>query len=254
MERYLAAAEKVARTALYGVESMKPTLVRLNAGQRQIVERTTPLTEYDVTGLSLPNALHGDASVPVDGRVPVQGVARRRASGRIRSADRRALDRRRAGRQRATSIPPTARRSSPIVRISPARRVEFTARLTAGQHWFAVTVPRLYEGLPARYSGPNPAKRPLPPPEEFKPPANATPERLERMRKIFEARQKEIVPVGEARVSFVEIAGPYDQVKGPSAESRARVYVCGHARGAASGVVPDADRRRRSRVARSAGR
>jgi hypothetical protein len=71
----------------------------------------------------------------------------------------------------------------------------------------------------------------MPPPEEFKPPANATPERIERLRRQFEARQKEIVPVGEARVSFIEVAGPYDQTPGPSEASRAHIYVCGHRQG-----------------------
>jgi hypothetical protein len=89
-------------------------------------------------------------------------------------------------------------------------------------------VPRMYEGLPAKYNGPNPTKRPPPPPEVFKPRANATPEQIARQRKFFEERQKEIVPVGEPRVSFIEIAGPYDQKSGASAESRARVFTCGH--------------------------
>ena len=245
MERYISAADKVVRTALYGVEVMKPTLARLNAGQRKIAERTEPLFEYDKTGLTLPNALHATHQFPVDGdytfKLSLGGL---RPAGSepleielwidgVDSAPRHA----RSGWR--------ARRSSTTVRISPARRVDFKLHMTAGSHWVAASVPRMYEGLPTKYNGPNPSKRPPPPPRVFKPRPNATPEQIARQRKFFEERQKEIVPVGEPRVSFVEIAGPYNQKTGASAESRARVFTCGHVgaeREGASGDVSHEDR------------
>src|SRR5207253_3045015 len=46
-------------------------------------------------------------------------------------------------------------------------RVEFRTRFTAGDHWLAVSVLHMYEGLPASYGGPNPSKRPVPPPPDF---------------------------------------------------------------------------------------
>ena len=40
--------------------------------------------------------------------------------------------------------------------------VEFRVRLNAGDRWLALAIPRIYEGLPARYNGPNPSTRPEP--------------------------------------------------------------------------------------------
>src|SRR6185295_17893402 len=67
MEKYLAAAEKISRTAIFGIEPTKPTLVRLRSGERNQQPQLTPLTEYDVTGLSMPNAFHTTYRFPVDG-------------------------------------------------------------------------------------------------------------------------------------------------------------------------------------------
>ena len=50
---------------------------------------------------------------------------------------------------------------------------EFRVRLTAGDRWISVAIPRIFEGLPARFKGPNPSKQPEPPPAVFKPPADA---------------------------------------------------------------------------------
>src|ERR1041384_505102 len=49
MEKYLAAAERVARTAVFGVDLLKPTLARPRASRQRTVPRPTPLFDYDVT-------------------------------------------------------------------------------------------------------------------------------------------------------------------------------------------------------------
>ena len=67
MEKYLAAAEKISRTAIFGNEPMKPTLVGLRSGQRNQKPQMTPLTDYDLTGLSMPNSFHTTYRFPVDG-------------------------------------------------------------------------------------------------------------------------------------------------------------------------------------------
>jgi hypothetical protein len=38
-------------------------------------------------------------------------------------------------------------------------------------------------------------------------------------------------PTNDARVSYLEIGGPYAQTPGPSAESREKIFICGHPRG-----------------------
>src|SRR5207249_4796783 len=67
MEKYLAAAERVARAAVFGQEQMKPTMVKLRSPGQRIIPSLTPLFDYDSTGLTLPNAIHVTYTFPVDG-------------------------------------------------------------------------------------------------------------------------------------------------------------------------------------------
>jgi len=227
MEKYLAAAEQVARVAVFGAEPLKPTLVRLRPAGRKIKASTTPLTDYDVTGLSLPNALHTTHRFPVDAEYTLRiflGGVRPAGSEPLRLA--LWVD----GQQvKELSFDPDG-----IASFSDDRQdfggmtVDFRTRLTAGDHWLAVSILKMYEGLPASYNGPSPSQRPTPPPPQFRPPRNLPPERVEEFRKRFEARLKEKVPVNEARVSSLEVGGPYEQAKGPAAESLKKIYICGH--------------------------
>ena len=91
MEKYISAADKVAHAALFGPPALKPTLLRLRSEGRRVKEAKTFPADYDVTGLSLPNAFHAIHRVPVDGeylikvtlaRPPPQGI---RADRRSRS-------------------------------------------------------------------------------------------------------------------------------------------------------------------------
>jgi hypothetical protein len=86
--------------------------------------------------------------------------------------------------------------------------------MTAGDHLVSVAIPLIYEGLPARFGGPNPSKRPDPP-VEFTPQANVPPERLEQLRKRFEDSKAELakIPLNGVRVNAVEIGGPYSSAK-----------------------------------------
>jgi hypothetical protein len=110
--------------------------------------------------------------------------------------------------------------------------VEFRVPLTAGDRWVSLAIPRIYEGLPPRLNGPNPSTRPDPP-REFNAPAGAPPERIAMLRKRFEQSQAELakLPLNGARVSNVDIGGPYTYVKGPSKASLERIYTCGHLEG-----------------------
>ncbi|MCW3053542.1 MAG: Gluconolactonase, partial [Chthonomonadales bacterium] len=66
MERYVSAAEKVARTAVFGAEPMQPTLAILEAHGRRIVQTMTVPARYDASGFTLPNSLHTMHRFPVD--------------------------------------------------------------------------------------------------------------------------------------------------------------------------------------------
>ena len=64
-----------------------------------------------------------------------------------------------------------------------------------------MAIPRIFEGLPARFHGPNPSTRPDPP-REFTPPANATPERIAVLKKQLREPQAELekIPFNGVRV------------------------------------------------------
>src|SRR5262249_9386118 len=188
MEKYLAAAEKIARTAVFGPEQLKPSLTRLRPPLGKISSSTKPLFDYDHTGLSLPNAIHATYRFPVDAEYNIRiflGGVRPAGSEPLQLA--LWID----GRQiKTASFNPDG-----IASFSDDRQdfggmnQDFRTRVTAGDHWIAVSILRMYEGLPASYGGPAPSKRPEPPKPVFKPPrADIPPERLAEIKKRFEAR------------------------------------------------------------------
>lgn len=227
MEKYMTAAERVARHAVFGPDKLKPTINRPRLTRGRVESTTKPLLEYDRTGLSLPNAVHFRYRFPVTADYNMRaflGGVRPLGSDPIMIGlwiDGK-LD-------KSLEFDPVGVASfSDDVQDFGGMTKDFRARITAGEHWIAVTIMNLYDGLPAKYAGPNPATRPAPPPPVFRPPRNLPPERVEQIRKQFEARMARLTPVNEARITSVEIGGPYDQVAGPSDESLERVYVCGH--------------------------
>ncbi len=229
MEKYLAAAEKVARAAVFGPEQLKPTLAQHRPSGRNIRTSRTPLFDYDLTGLSLPNAMHVTHRFPVDGEYLFRvflGGNRPAASEPLSIA--LWVD---GQRTQTREFDPERMAAFEIDRQELGGKVvELRAKMRAGDHWVAASLVRLHEGLPPRYNGPNPSKRPEPPPQEFKPRPGLPPERIAEFKKRFEERRAETerIPANDARISSLEIGGPYDQPKGPSAESLKKIYTCGH--------------------------
>jgi mono/diheme cytochrome c family protein len=234
LEKYLLAAERISRAALFGPDPPKSGLVRLTPARAKIEPSTTPLSDYDTTGLSLPQSLHAVHRFPVEADYVLRVVAggeRPAASEPIEIG--LFLDDRERGVQ---SLDPEGMGSFTVDRQDYTGKTrEFRVRVPAGEHRVAATIVRLYEGLPPDCGGPNPSKRPAPPPRVFKPRPNLTPEALEEARKAFAARQAEKAPVNQARVIRVDVLGPYDPVRGPSAQSLRKIHACGHLDGSHDG-------------------
>ena len=231
MERYLSASERVARAAVFGPEPRKPTLERKNSGPRKIVESTEVPASYDQTGLSLPNAAHVMHRFPTDGEYLIRVYG-----GGIRPAASEPvtftlwID----GREIASQIldPDASASFANDQQELGGKALDFRTHMTAGEHWVAVSVPRLYEGLPASYNGPNPSTRPpFVWPEFTLPRRDPTPERIAEARKRYDENRARVRPTNDARVGYMEIGGPYSQATGPSVEGRAKIFVCGHPRG-----------------------
>jgi mono/diheme cytochrome c family protein len=231
MEKYVAAADRIARLALFGPPKLEPTLVRLRSEGRRVGEARSVPESYDVTGLSLPNAFHAIYRVPVDGEYLVRvvlGGLRPKSSMPITIAlwvDEKEIQTATHDQERAASFADDRQDFG-------GQAVEFRVRLTAGDRWLSVAIPRVYEGLPARYNGPSPSTRPETP-REFKPAANLPPERLALLKKRFEEATAELakIPLNGVRVNTVDVGGPYSYAKGPSRESRQKIYTCGHLNG-----------------------
>jgi hypothetical protein len=230
LEKYLRAAEQVSRAALLGPDPQKPSLTRLQPMGAKIEGSTAVPAEYDETGLSLPNALHVLHRFPVDAeylfRIVPSG-SRPAGSEPVKIAvflDGQEIQVVEVDAGEGPS-------SSSFQQDLTGKTREFRARVAAGEHWVAASVLRLYEGLPALYEGPNPSQRPAPAPPPFRPPPNATPEKLEEARQRYETRRTQKWPVNEARVRHIELIGPYAAAAGASPESLQKVYVCGHLAG-----------------------
>jgi len=250
MEKYLGAAERVARAAVFGPEQMKPTMVKLRSSGQRIIPSLTPLFDYDSTGLTLPNAIHVTYRFPVDGEYIVRVfLGGSRPVGSEPFSIALWID----GQQmQLIELDPTktATFDDEEKQDLGGKVQEFRTKVTAGEHWVASSILRLYEGLPARYQGPNPSRIPPHPPRQFKPPASLPAAQIEERRKRFDERIAAIekAPVNDARLSSLEIGGPYNQAKGPSVESLKKIYTCGHVNGhhqarCARGIVAELARR-----------
>lgn len=232
MEHYMSAADKVTRLALFGPPPMKPTLTRLRSDGRRVRDAKTFPGNYDVTGLSLPNAFHAIYRVPVDGDYVI-----RAALAGLRPVGSEPIDVTLWVDDRLVQTIPFDPAKSATFNDDRqdfgGQMVEFKARLASGDRHVAVAIPRIFEGLPSRFEGPNPSTRPIPPPREFKPPPNATPERIAQLKKTFDDTQAELakIPMNGVRINTLDVGGPYSQVQGPSRASLQKIYTCGHLNG-----------------------
>jgi len=232
MEKYVSAADKVSRVALFGPPILKPTLTRLRSDGRKVRDAKTFPGDYDVTGLSLPNAFHTMYRVPVDGEYVVRvALAGLRPAGSEPISVTLWVD-----EHLVQTIPFDLARSATFNddrQDFGGQMVEFRTKLTQGDRHVAVAIPRIFEGLPPRYNGPQPSTRQIPPPREFTPPPTATPERIAQLKKTFDDTQAELekIPMNGVRINTLDIGGPYSQATGPTRASLQRIYTCGHLNG-----------------------
>lgn len=238
VEKQFAAAERIARQALFGPETRTAT-TRWEVPIPRRMEVTNPvkitvpayysMADYDVTGQSQPGAFHKVHRFPADGEYVFRVTG---STNRPEGSEPGEM---------------TFLVDGKLVRRFPVESVEMSGferrpdywevrvPLTAGMHEIVAAFPRQFEGLPPRFKGPNPSTLPQQPVVDpdltYKPPPPGTPphkveERrlgLERAREQFRNPRYEGMAVVE-----VEVTGPYAARKGPTAESLRRVFVCGH--------------------------
>ena len=249
MEKYISAGDRIARAALFGPPVLTPTLTRLRSDGRRAGDARTFPAQYDVTGISLPNAFHAMHRVPVDAEYVVRiGLGGQRPAGSDPITVTLWVDDRESAS--LTFDPEHAARFDDDRQDFGGQTTQFRVKLPAGDHELAVAIPRIFEGLPASLGGPNPSKRPEVARKEFTQPKDATPEKIAQARKRFEETEAELqkIPLNGVRVSSVDIGGPYSQITGPSPASARKIYTCGHRNGehqswCASRIMTDLARR-----------
>jgi hypothetical protein len=198
MEKYLAAAEKVARTAVFGVEPMKLERVVHEPwfAADAFSKNNEVKFDYDETGMSLPSAFHVVQRFAADGEYTFRAILR---GVRPVGSDPVELGFWIDGKRVHTArIPvPTRRESGRNPGELNGLWAEFRTPMKAGEHWLSVTILRMYEGLPAVYKGPKPSQ------------AEGT----------LGNRG-----VDAFFVMYLHVVGPYQQAKGPSQESVEKVF------------------------------
>jgi hypothetical protein len=235
MEKYMAAAEKISRLAVFGPE-MKPLTMRIEPTRPRRME-TNPvkieqppyysMNDYDATGVSHPGSYHLTYNFPATGEY----LFRVRADGaRPPGSDPQMMNLRLDGKVvQSFEVPFKLTETNERLPVFMETRLS----VTAGRHEVIAAFPHLFEGLPTSMNGPNPTKRTPPPPPDpnkfFPPlPANATPEQIERRKAAVERFKNRKPQFDGMAIAELEIGGPYHSVKGPSLESKRKLYVCGH--------------------------
>ncbi len=203
-ERYLAAAEKVARAAVFGVGPLKPERVAHQPFFTADAFSTnkTVKFDYDETGMSLPSALHVVQTFPADGEYTLRGILR---GVRPPGSDPVELGFWIDGKLvHEAKIPvPTKVEAGRNPGELNGKWAEFRTQVPAGEHWLSVTLLRMYEGLPAEYKGPRPAKA------------------VGRANRATDA----FFPM------YLDVVGPFNPRQGPSEESLRKIFPGGPTRG-----------------------
>ena len=240
MEKYLNAAEAVAHIAIFGQEKLQPTVVRhqppyregTDGGNNNRFKLPFTITDYDLTGLSLPSSVHMMHTFPAEGdyefRISPEGN-RPIPSESLKVAVW--ID----GKQLTSVNFAATTNSTGFEGLDQT----VTAHVPAGEHWVAVSALRQYEGLPKRYGGFNPTAQPDPPPPPPRPAPVLAPNATPEQKAAFDARLKAIAEAGGGRavrpptitdisfrINFVEISGPFKPNTAPSPKSLKKIFIC----------------------------
>jgi hypothetical protein len=223
-EKYIDAAERVVRTALFGPEHRKPSAVHYSAPVRINDSRgssTLPkdLFHYDESGLSTRYSAHFVHRFPVDAEYSFRLVLNGHRPNQSEPA------------RPALFVDGKLIQEFEVDATDlEGQLVECRARVTAGEHLLSASYLRNYHGLPPSYGGPEPSKRN---PEPLINPRGKLSEKdIETLRKFGTRIKTDAVETRvDNRYESIDVGGPFNQVTAASPESLRKVYICGHAPG-----------------------
>ncbi|MCC6537508.1 MAG: DUF1592 domain-containing protein [Bryobacterales bacterium] len=219
LEKYLYAAERAVRTAVFGPEKLKPAAIHYPLPVRINDTVQTPtlpkdLFNYDRTGLSTRHSAHVVHRFPVDGeysfRIVLNGH-RPNQSEPVHPAlfiDGKQI---REWEVDATDL--------------EGQIVEVRTHVTAGEHLLSCTYLNNYHGLPPSYKGPAPSTRPEGALITTR--GKLTEKDIETLRKFgTKIKTDRLETRVDNRYESIDVGGPFTQTLGPTAESKRRIFVC----------------------------
>ncbi|HEU0119573.1 MAG TPA: DUF1592 domain-containing protein [Bryobacteraceae bacterium] len=219
LEKYLYAAERAVRTAIFGPEKRKPAAVHYSAPVRinDTVDRPAlpkDLFHYDESGLSTRHAFHVLHRFPVDGEYSFRVVLN--------------------GHRPNQSEPATPsfwidgkmiREWSVDATDLEGQIVEVRVPVTAGEHLLSASYLKNYHGLPPKYNGPQPSARPPEPMISVR--GKLTEKDIEVLRKYgTKIKTDRIETRVDNRFESIDVGGPFTQPQGPSPASTRQIFIC----------------------------
>ncbi len=214
LEKYLYAAERAVRTALYGPEKLKPAATHYPSPVR-IPVLPKDLFQYDKTGLSTHHATHVLHRFPVDGEYSFRFVLNgHRPQGSNPVTPALFID--------GNFIQSWQEEGEDL----EGRIVETRVAVKAGEHLISASYLNVYEGLPPKYGGPNPST-PEDLPTLSSPKGQLTEKDIELLRKYGTKLKTDRAEVrADNRFESIDIGGPFTQTMGPNAQSTRLIFVC----------------------------
>src|SRR6185312_423599 len=217
MSKYLTAADKVARAAVYGPPALKPTLSKEEPWYIDFTTRTEmPPGGYDETGLSSNQALHVIHRFPAEGDYDIVALLRGTRPGPsdplhvafwIDGKQLKVIDYARDGE------------------VS-GEKDGFRTHVTAGEHEIAISFLKVFEGLPPSFGGPNPTKRIAPAGGPVAvPPPDANASNNDEAADLGPSKPG-VVSISGFFISNLDVTGPYNEVMGPSEKSTQLLFPC----------------------------
>ena len=213
LDKYLDAAEHVVRTAIFGPEQMKPSMVHY-ASPVRIQTLPKSFDNYDQTGLSALSSFHVEHRFPVDAEYSFHLVLNGHRPNQSEPA------------HLGFWVDGVLVHEADVDATDLEGQVhDFRAHITAGDHLLSASYIHQFDGLPPSYKGPNPSTRP---PAPLISTRGALSEKdLETLRKLGTTIKLDRVETRvDNRFEAIDIGGPFDQVTKPSPENLRRIFIC----------------------------
>ena len=219
LEKYLYAAERAVRTAVFGPEKLKPAMIHYPLPVRindLVTNPTLPkdLFNYDFSGLSTRHAAHISHRFPVDGEYSFRVVLNGHRPNQSEPAhpaffiDGKMI---KDWEVDATDL--------------EGQIVEVRTTVAAGDHLLSASYLKNYHGLPPSYKGPEPSKRPPEPLISTR--GKLTEKDIETLRKYgTKIKTDRLETRVDNRFESLDIGGPFTQPEGAAPASLKAVFVC----------------------------